>query len=329
MKPNFLKLFKHSPDSNSVRLNRKPTTFLVCLLLSIFFWCVTTFSKDYNSIVTMPVKYTNLPKSKVVVNNLPENVEIEITATGFTILYYKLLNRAIPLKVDLKDAQAAKGESNYFIVVNSKLDKKSKQFSDKIRIQKVIPDTIFIDYSKKVSKTIPVKLNANITYDKDYQLKGQVKLSPPTITISGPEEMVKKIKFAETELLQLEDVDSEVKKDVKLLLAEDTTLLKLSKAIIKLTVPVVKFTETSLEIPVQVDNLPKGYSLKIFPDKVSARFIISFDELDKVDASMFRAKVDYSKKTNSKKLRVEVVKKPSNIKSLKIVPEKVEFIVRK
>lgn len=277
----------------------------------------------------MPVKYTNLPKSKVVVNNLPENVEIEITATGFTILYYKLLNRAIPLKVDLKDAQAAKGESNYFIVVNSKLDKKSKQFSDKIRIQKVIPDTIFIDYSKKVSKTIPVKLNANITYDKDYQLKGQVKLSPPTITISGPEEMVKKIKFAETELLQLEDVDSEVKKDVKLLLAEDTTLLKLSKAIIKLTVPVVKFTETSLEIPVQVDNLPKGYSLKIFPDKVSARFIISFDELDKVDASMFRAKVDYSKKTNSKKLRVEVVKKPSNIKSLKIVPEKVEFIVRK
>jgi YbbR domain-containing protein len=302
---------------------------LICVFLSMFFWFITTFSKDYNSTITFPVTYLNVPKTKVIVNHLPENIDVDISASGFTILYYKLRRVMQPIRVDLHELRAFKDNPGYFIAVNTKLEKISRQFGNKLKILKIVPDTLFVNYSKRISKTVPVKLNADITYNKEYQLKDSIRLVPSKVFISGPEEQVNKIKYAETELVKLEDVDSEEKKDVKLLLANDTSLIDLSNTIVELTVPVTKFTEANLEIPVQVDNLPKGYSLKIFPDKVALKFTIPFDELDKMDASSFRIRVDYSKKTNSKKLKVEVVKKPSNIKSLKVNPEKVEFIVRK
>lgn len=329
MKTNLLKLFRRSTDGGNVRLNRKLITFLICVSLSVFFWFITTFSKDYNSTITFPVTYLNIPKTKVVVNHLPENIDVEINASGFTILYYKLRNTTQSIRIDLKELRAFKDAPGYYFAVNNRLEKIGRQFGSKIKVLKIVPDTLFVNYSKRLSKTVPVKLNANITYNKEYQLKDSIRLVPSKVTISGPEERVLKIKYAETEFVKLEDVDSEIKRDIKLILATDTSLVQVSKPSVELIVPVVKFTEANLEIPVQVDNLPKGYSLKVFPDKVSVKFIVPFDEFEKIDASAFRARVDYSKKTNSKKLKIEIVKKPSNIKSLRVNPEKVEFLVRK
>lgn len=329
MKTNLLKLFRRGSEDGNIRLNKKFITFLVCVFLSLFFWFITTFSKDYNSTITFPVTYLSIPKTKVIVNHLPENIDVDINASGFTILYYKLKHDVQPIRIDLRELRVQKDDPAYYIAMNSRLEKIGRQFGNRIKVLKIIPDTLFVSYSKRTSKTVPVKLNAAITYDKEYQLKDSIRLVPGKVLISGPEERIAKIKFAETEFVKLEDVDSEVKKDIKLALSNDTSLIDLSNSIVELTVPVTKFTEANLDIPVQVDNLPKGYSLKIFPDKVSVKFNIPFDELDKTDASSFRVRVDYSKKTSGKKLKVEVVKKPSNIKALKINPEKVEFIVRK
>ena len=329
LKTNLLKLFRSRSAEGGTKLNRKLITFLVCLFLSVFFWFITTFSKDYVSTITFPVSYLNTPKVKVIVNRLPENIDVDINASGFTILYYKLRNVIQPIKIDLRELRVSRDNAIYYTAINTKLEKINKQFGSKLKVLKVVPDTIFVNYSKKASKTVPVKLNAKLVYNPEYQLKDSIRLSPSKVLISGPEEQISKIKFAETEFVNLDDIDANVNKEIRLALANDTSLIQLSNAVVELSIPVTKFTEANIDVPVQVDNLPKGYSLKTFPDKVSVKFIVPFEELEKVDASSFRVRVDYSKKTASKKLKVEVVKRPANVKSVKINPEKVEFILRK
>jgi len=326
---NFFKAFRKKSGDGNVKPNKKLITFLVCIILSLFFWFIVTFSRDYTSTITFPVSYLNFPKNKVIVNHLPSSIDVDINASGFTIIYYKLRNEMQPVKIDLKDVRAFKDQSGYFIAVNSRLDRIGRQFGSRLKMIKVSPDTLFINYSRRINKTVPVKLNAEITFNKEYQLKDSIKLIPAKVMLSGPEEQVQKIKYAETEFVKLEDVDNTVKKELKLTLVNDTSTIEVSNAVVQLIVPVTKFTEASLEIPVQADNLPKGYTLKTFPDKVTLKFTAPFEEFEKMDASSFRVRVDYSKKTNSKKLKVEVVKKPSNVKSFKIIPEKVEFIVHK
>ncbi len=302
---------------------------MICLFLSVFFWFLITFSKDYISTVVFPLSYQNTPKYKVVVNRLPSTIDVDINASGFTILYYKLLYHSQPVKIDLKELKPSRDPGIYFMAINTKLEKLSRQFGNRIKALKVVPDTLFVNYSKRINKTVPVKLNGVITYNKDYQLKDSIHLLPSKVLISGPEEQVNEIKYAETEAVKLEDVDHNIRTDVRIMLSNDSSLIDVSNPTVQLIVPVTKVTEETMEIPIQVDNLPKGYSLKTFPDKVSVKFVAPFDEFKKMDASSFRVRVDYLKKTNSRKLRIELVKKPPFVKALKINPEKVEFIVHK
>jgi hypothetical protein len=324
-----LKLFRLRSGNGNTKLNAKLITFLTCLFLSMFFWFITTFSKDYTSTVIFPLTYINVPKNKVITNHLPATIDIEINASGFTILYYKLIYSAQTVKIDLKDLKLTKDQGVSFTAVNTKLEKISRQFGNRIRILRVVPDTLFVNYSKRISKTVPVRLKGTITYNKGYQLNDSIYTLPAGTIISGPEELVNKVKYIETEAVKFEDIDHTIKEDIGLIMPNDTSNFELANKQVQLVIPVVKITEETIELPIQVDNLPKKYTLKTFPDKVALRFSVPFNEFKRIDASSFRVHVDYSKRTNNRKLKLELVKKPANIKSFKMIPEKVEYIVRK
>lgn len=321
-------LFGFKPIAANAKLNRKLVTFLICFFLSLFFWFIITFSKEYTSTLIFPLSYTNLPKTKVVVNRLPESIAIDINASGFTILYYKLIFHSPAVKVDLKELKAYRDGFSY-LAVNSKLDKLNRQFGRSLKIMKVSPDTIFANLSKRLSKTVPVKLNGILGFNKDYQMKDSIQLRPSRVVISGPEEQINKIRYAETVPVNLTDIDNTVSRNVKLLLANDTTPIEVSSPQIELYVDVLKVTEETMDVPVQIDNLPKGYSLKIFPDKVSLKFTAPFEEFKKMDVNSFRVRVDFLKKNGTRKLKVELVKKPLSVNSVKISPDKLEYIIRK
>ncbi len=323
-----MSFFGFKPLASNAKRNRKLVTFLICFFLSFFFWFITTFSKDYPTTLVFPLSYVNSPKNKVVVNHLPESMVIDISASGFTILYYKFIYRSPSVKIDLKELKSYR-EQESFLVLNSKLDKLSRQFGKGLKILKVFPDTIVVNLSRRLSKSVPVKLNGILAFNKEYQMKDSIHLLPSRVVVSGPEERISKIKFAETEPVNMDDIDNPVKRDVKLTLASDTSLVEVSNPMVQLYVPVLKVTEETMEIPVQVDNLPKGYSLKIFPDKVSLRFTVPVEEFKKMEISSFRVRVDFLKKTTGRKLKVELVKKPGTVNSVKINPDKLEYIIRK
>lgn len=330
MRKLLLSFFRRKENAGSgFHINPKLVTFLVCVCLASFFWFVITFNKEYTSTIIFPVEYNNMPKGKVLLNHLPKNIEVDINTSGFVILYYKFKKVIKPIKVDLKEAKAFKGQLGYYIAINNKLEKLGRQFENKIRFLKVNPDTLYISYSKRASKVVPIKLVSDLTYNKEYSLNDSIQLIPNKVTISGPEERINKIKFAETELLKLEDIDKTTTVDLKLKWAADTSIIKVASTDVKAKISVSKYTEGTLDIPLNIDNLPKGYVLKTFPDKITVRYTVPFDDYEKIDEHAFRLRVDYAKKNSNKKLKVEVMKKPANMRSFKIQPEKVEYIIRK
>ena len=328
LKQLVLNLFRRKRDNGSYRLNGKFVTFLICLFLSVFFWFITIFSKEYTTSVNFPVVYLNVPKTKVMMNRLPSTIDVDVTAGGFTILYYKLTN-GIPIRIDVKEAKPFPGNEQYYIAVGSKIEKMGRQFGNNIRFIRVSPDTLFIDYRKRVIKSVPVKLNLDVTYEKEYELNDSIRANPTYITLSGPEEIISKVKYVETEKTKLADVDGEVQENIALKLPYDTSIVNFSATEVNVTIRVTKYTEGTLELPVEVENLPKGSKIKLFPAKVTVKYSVPFEDFEKVDASSFRIKVEYVKKLFGKKLKVEIVKKPANVRSVRISPEKVEFIIHK
>lgn len=322
----------HKTDNPRLRnpSKRRVITFLVCLFISAFFWTLMTLSKEYSITERFPVQYINAPPDKVISNNLPDLVSIEIKAKGFGLLAYKLRRHYETIALDIRDARPFDRENVYYLVTNDLMNKINSQFNKETHVLKINPDTIFINFNKKVSKQVPVKSNLSLQFTKLYNLTDSVILQPRYITVSAETEVINKIDFVETQPLTLTDVNASKAVKLKLVKKDEYKHVEFSQPFVKAIINVTKFTEASLELPVEVDNLPSGYSFKTFPDKVMIKFNVAFENYEKINTSGFRAVVDYKKiDKQSNKLKVQLLKVPQGVRNVKLVSEKVEYIISK
>ena len=315
---------------NSIRLNRRVITFLFCVAISVFFWLLMTLSRQYTITVNFPVNYINLPFDKVVSNRLPESIDIQIESSGFNLLWYKIKHQREVISIDLKDVVPLAVKNHYYLLSNSRIDKITAQFSNEIKIVRVIPDTVFLNFNKKTSKRVPVKPSVTINFQNQFQQKDSIILTPAFVDISGAADIVDKINSVETMPVTLKNVTTSVSVELSL---KKTPLMKyvdLSQPTVMATLNVTRYTEANIELPIEVENLPLGLGLKTFPDKVSVKYNVAFTNYEKINSSQFRAVVDYKKiETGNNKLKVLLVTSPSEIKAVKLNPEKVEFIIKK
>lgn len=329
MRSPFIKHIDGGGGKEKIRLNRRVATFLCCLLISILFWLLMTLSKEYTITVVYPVSYTNVPKDKVIANNLPSVINIEIRSKGFFLLAYKFRD---PQKVyvDLNESRPLPTKNHFYLLMNMQIGQLTEQFSNRISIQRIIPDTVFLNFNKKITKRVPVKANLTLTMDSRYQQSDSVKLIPEFVEISGAADVIGKIDHVETVPVSIKNVDKQ--QSITLIIANDSAKgdIEFSTTKIKAVVNVTKYTEASIELPIEAINLPAGYSLKSFPDRVSVRYNVAFDNYEKINAQQFRAVIDYKKaEPGSNKLRIVLEKFPDDIRSIKLNPEKVEYILKK
>lgn len=315
---------------SGLRINGRVVTFMICLIISVFFWLLMTLSKEYPMTVRFPVSYKNLPQDKVVSNNLPETVDIEIKAKGFNLLAYRFRKTHDTVDIDMKDARALNSRNVYYLLSNSRTDKIRAQFNNEIHVVKINPDTIFINFNKKVNKIVPVKYKLSLLFNKQYNLIDSVTIEPKFITVSAEAEVINKIDTVETLPITVKNLSKKIVVKLPLVKEQEFKHVEFSHAYVNATINVTKYTEASLELPVEVDNLPPGYSFKAFPDKVMVKFNVAFKNYEKINALNFRAVVDFKKiDQESNKLKVQLVKIPDGIRNVKLVTEKVEYIISK
>jgi hypothetical protein len=316
--------------SSKQKFNRKASIFAVCLVIAGFFWVVTTLSLSFSSSIKFPVKYINLPKDKVISNTLPDSLELDIKARGFDILSYRLKNHMEPVVVDASTYKPHKGSDYYYLTTNTKIENIARQVGQGIKILSIIPDTIFLNFSKKVSKVVPVHTRLSLGFKKEFEQSDSAIVFPKEIRISGSPALVEKVKELQTEDLVVSSIDKTVTFRKALVIGAELKQLEFSADSVSIKIPVSKFTEGLAEVPLQFLNVPPGVSLKVFPDKVNITYLVAFDSFEKIKPDMFRAVVDYLKlEPGSSKIRVELVRSPANIRSISVNPDRVEYIVRK
>lgn len=312
------------------KLNKKLVTFIFCVLVSIFFWLLMTLSKEYSKVFSFPVNYLNAPVDKVISNQLPQTIEIEVKASGYSILAYKLKNKQKEIWIDLKDAKPLSQKNHFFILTNSRIDKLKIQFSNDIVLTKVNPDTIYLNYNRKEEKLVPVIHHVKVNCDKQFQLIDSVKILPSIVKIAGAIDVIDLIDKIETEPLELNNVIASKIIELKIKRTKQLENVDVIPSIIKAKIDVAKYTEATVSVPVQVENLPSNLILKTFPDNVSIKYNVAFSDYEKINASLFKVVVDYKKiEQNDNKLKLQLIEYPNQIKSIKLDPEKVEYIIRK
>ena len=155
-------------------------------------------------------------------------------------------------------------------------------------------------------------------------------LTPDTLSISGPEPLIDSISRYYTEQVHLENVTQDITQEIKLLPAPHPAI-HLSADKVKFYIPVVEYTEGTIEIPITVITPSPEDSFVIYPKKITITYKVSLNDYNKVTSELFEATADFTKidMSGDNKINVTIEKYPSFVKNINYTPKDVEYIIYK
>jgi hypothetical protein len=140
-------------------INRDVVVFAFFLFLSFGFWYLNSLGKEIEADIRYPVKYTNLPKERVIIDESPVRLNIYLKGTGYSILKQKLSGNNNPVFIDISKVNyfrvPGSKSLNYFIVTSGLAKSLTVQLRSGCEITSIKPDTLFFTIEKVAAKFIP------------------------------------------------------------------------------------------------------------------------------------------------------------------------------
>ena len=303
---------------------KKTLTFLFFLLLAFGFWLLQSLQQPFEMGVIIPVHYTNIPKD-IVLNNAP--VELKVTARdkGAAFLKYTIgKKKHEKLEIDLDQIDRKK---SVFTVSSTELATKiSNYLSSNATLISSVPDFLTVEYQTLQKREFPVTLSGKLTPSQGYLLIDTVLFTPRKVYAYGSKSILDSLSAIYTENVSIEDIHSPIRKKIKLTAPKGITL-DITET--ELNVSAEEFTEKILQVPIICKNLPADYKIHIFPSAVEIITPLVLSDYRKIDAGDFEVNIDYPDliKSQHYTANVTLTKKPDWIKSYRINPEKVEFLI--
>jgi len=310
----------------ALKKNKKLRVFLLFLSLSFLFWMLIKLSKNYTATVNVNLTYVDLPENKMLQTDPVSTIKVTMNSGGFRLLKYKFSNNDVVLS--LKNIK--KKNSSTFYYLGSDIIKDIDDSFFKADVKSIEPDTLYFSLGKSISKKVKVEPNLSIQYKSGYNLLGSLEIEPEYITISGPESQVSSVISVTTEPIELYNVSDTINKNIAIAKIKDLNKINYSVTQIHVSGKVEKFTEMSLEVPFRILNAP-SYTLKTFPNTVKIVFLIGLSDFNSVTEGDFEIVCDFSKVKNDEVnyLVPEVLNKPDIVKEIKVIPNKIEFLIEK
>jgi hypothetical protein len=138
-------------------INRDVAVFAFFLFLSFIFWYLNSLGKEVEAGIKYQVKYTNLPRERVINEDLPTDLNLFLKAPGYSILKLKISGNKAPVIIDISKVnykRAPGGKAlNYFIVTSGLTKSLNVQMRSGCEITSIKPDTLFFTFDKVIANS--------------------------------------------------------------------------------------------------------------------------------------------------------------------------------
>ena len=308
--------------------NKKLSTYALFLFISFSFWFLSMLSKQHETTLKVPLIYSNFPADKMVSAPIADFVEVRVKAPGFSILFYNLFNFSkLVLDIDIANNKPNKDGSEVFWIMNSKRKAVVEIISASMELLDISPERLVIPFRDKTKKKVSIKLNKSISLRPEIWFANPIILIPDSIMIYGEKQQLDTIDFIHTEQLLLTEV-SQSNSNKVLLSIPDKVQCKIKS--IEVIIEVEPFVEQLIEYKMQVKNMKKGYTIKLFPEIVQVTLRAPKDKYSMLQTDFLTLKVDASLiSSENSTLNVEVDNLPSFIHLQRVYPSRIEFLLIK
>ncbi|MBS7563615.1 YbbR-like domain-containing protein [Mucilaginibacter sp. Bleaf8] len=308
----------------SVSERRRLSVFITCLLLAVVAWVFATLSEKYVYTTRQAIVFKNAPQKRAFRPLQTDTVEISLQGTGWQMLFSKMDHGSRPIPVDLHTL-----DHNDYIALNTQLERINRNKDLNHRIIAFNPDTLYFDFTNRLTKKVPVLPLQAITYKKQYMVTGKVTVQPAYVVVNGPGNVIENVNHWLTDSIKFTDVRQTINTIVRLQPVKSGNLNVYPK-MVQVRIPVEEFTEKTLDIPVKVSNNTHYDAVRIFPQKVRVTFTVPLSRYTEIDENFFEANADLSLwHQGYSVLPVKITHMPAYCKIVSTVPQNVDFIIKK
>ena len=295
-------------------------TFVVCVLLSAFLWSLIRLSKNLLREVSVPVVVTNLPAHQVLMPSAPNAIKLLVEGNGFTLLKTYSQNEA--LSVDYTDLKYIEGSQ--YCLSKSTREKLTNTYLSNFKIRSVVSDTLTLLLEKKVSKKIPVLMQLNVEYAKEYQLT-ELRITPDSVMAYGSQKAIDTLTQVTFQYTKKKHIKDNFSKNYSL---KNTKYITYDLHTIKMEAFVDKVSEQLLKVPVQVVNVPKDSQVKVFPNEITVLCTGDLSILKALTPNDIQATADFAKAEGSS-ISLQLSTQKKRMKISFFGEDKVDFLIRK
>lgn len=303
-------------------LRKDAFIFLLFVGLATLFWWGRAMSSQRDLEIKLPVVYANVPAQVVFETPLPSHLEVVLRENG------RLLRQVQHTKPTVTISLADKLNSNGGTLQLS-TDIIRQKIQDVLpgstNIQQIRPEEITSNYYVESTKRVPIKLCAEWTMEQQYQLSAPPVLEPAFVDIYGTQETIDQVDSISTAYVVVNKIYDTIQREVTLQMPAG--IRSQTKAI---TVSWISetFTDKSFVLPIEVEGLPEGEDMHLFPKTTTVTARVGISHFAEVTEDNFRAVCEYPNQSQAT-LSVTVVCNTPYVTKMRTSIREVEYIIER
>ncbi len=299
------------------------SSILLFVTIAALLWLIIKLSANYTVTEPLTMIFKDAPANLIIINDT-QKINVTLSSRGFDLLHY-YFKPASRRKVDisLEEVPLHKDSESTYSFGSSYAKEKIANFLT-IETGKISFDEnrIILNMEQLDSVKVKVVPSVDLSYEKQYNRHGKIEITPDSVTIYGPKNIIESIDNVYTENLVQKNINSNVNVDVPLRLDEMTNT---DTKNVNIKINVEKFTEAVTYVKVSHDYHKQ---LRLFPDKIKIKYIVYLSDYNIINENSFVVRIDTADiSPENSFLPIYLADYPNNTKIVSIEPKEVEYII--
>ncbi len=309
-------------------LARRIGILSAAIFFALLLWSYVHLSSTYEVDMDIPLEIIS-PTGYAVATELPERIHARFSGIGWRLMLMNF-TRNSGFKLDLTERDTKDLTIGKFFITKEDLAASSTIASD-VKLVKIMPDSLGVQFSREMTKRIPVDLRLDITPANGYAIVGDPLIAPVQITVKGSSVLLDSLRAFPTKILKAHNVRESFTKTLELsdTLKDEITSRSVTTITVHIGIQAIA-ERTFKDIPISVEALPLNRDLLLNPGSLSVTLRGGVDQLAKLDPMTVHAKVIYDAlRFDSLSGIKPVIEAPKGIEVLSTEPAELKFVVRK